>query len=45
MMKGGVPIRRLERPQEDRPYLTPALIDVTNAKDRPTPNCSARCSS
>jgi succinylglutamic semialdehyde dehydrogenase len=35
MMKGGVPIRRLERPQEDRPYLTPALIDVTNAKDRP----------
>ena len=35
MMKGGVPIRRLERPHEDRPYLTPALIDVTNAKDRP----------
>ena len=31
MMKGGVPIRRLERPVEDRPFLTPALIDVTNA--------------
>ncbi len=35
MMKGGKPIRRLERPHEDRPYLTPALIDVTDAKDRP----------
>jgi len=35
MMKGGIPIRRLERLNEDRPYLSPALIDVTNAKDRP----------
>ena len=35
MMKGGKPIRRLDRPFEDRPYLTPALIDVTDAKDRP----------
>ena len=35
MMKGGRPIRRLDRPFEDRPYLTPALIDVTDAKDRP----------
>jgi succinylglutamic semialdehyde dehydrogenase len=35
MMKGGSPIRRLERPQEDRPFLTPALIDVTDVKDRP----------
>jgi succinylglutamic semialdehyde dehydrogenase len=35
MMKGGKPIRRLERPHEDRPYLTPALIDVTDARDRP----------
>ena len=34
-MKGGKPIRRLERPHEDRPYLTPALIDVTDARDRP----------
>lgn len=35
MMKGGRPIRRLERPIEDRPFLTPALIDVTEARDRP----------
>jgi len=35
MIKGGKPIRRLDRPYEDRPYLTPALIDVTNVRDRP----------
>ena len=35
MMKGGTPIRRLDRPYEERPYLTPALIDVTDARDRP----------
>jgi succinylglutamic semialdehyde dehydrogenase len=35
MMKGGKPLKRLDRPSEERPYLTPALIDVTNAKDRP----------
>jgi succinylglutamic semialdehyde dehydrogenase len=35
MMKGGKPIRRLDRPYEDRPYLRPALIDVTDATDRP----------
>jgi len=35
MMKGGKAIRRLDRRLEDRPYLTPALIDVTNAKNRP----------
>jgi succinylglutamic semialdehyde dehydrogenase len=35
MMKGGKPIRRLDRPYEDRPYLTPALIDVTEARDVP----------
>ena len=35
MMKGGKPIRRLDRPYDDRPYLTPALIDVTDAKDIP----------
>ena len=34
MMKGGKPIRRLDRPFEERPYLTPALIDMTGAKDR-----------
>jgi succinylglutamic semialdehyde dehydrogenase len=35
MLKGGKPIRRLDRPFEDRPYLTPALIDVTDVKERP----------
>jgi len=35
MMKGGKPIRRLDRPYEDRPYLTPALIDVTDAQGIP----------
>jgi succinylglutamic semialdehyde dehydrogenase len=35
MMKGGKPLRRLDRASEDRPFLTPALIDVTDAKDRP----------
>ena len=34
MMKGGRPIRRLERPSEATPFLTPALIDMTEAKDR-----------
>jgi succinylglutamic semialdehyde dehydrogenase len=35
MMTGGKPLRRLDRPFEERPYLTPALIDVTDVKDRP----------
>lgn len=35
LMKGGKPIRRLDRPFEERPYLTPAVIDVTDVKDRP----------
>ena len=35
MIKGGRPLRRLDRPFEERPYLTPALIDVTEVKDRP----------
>ena len=35
VMKGGKPLRRLDRPFEERPYLTPALIDVTEVKDRP----------
>lgn len=35
LMKGGKPIRRLDRPYEERPYLTPALIDVTDVKERP----------
>ena len=35
MMKGGKPIRRLDRPFKDKPFLTPALIDVTDVRDRP----------
>lgn len=35
MMKGGRPIRRLDRQSPDLPFLTPALIDVTEIKDRP----------
>ena len=35
MMKGGKPLKRLDRPFEERPYLTPALIDVTEVTDRP----------
>ncbi len=35
MMKGGKPLRRLERPISDRPFLTPGLIDVTDVRDRP----------
>jgi succinylglutamic semialdehyde dehydrogenase len=33
--KGGKPIRQLERLSNDRPYLTPALIDVTDVEARP----------
>ncbi|MEO7564434.1 MAG: succinylglutamate-semialdehyde dehydrogenase [Sphingomicrobium sp.] len=35
MMRGGKPIRRLDWPIEGRPFLTPALIDVTDVEDRP----------
>lgn len=35
MMKGGKPLRRLDRPFPELSYLTPALIDVTEVKDRP----------
>jgi succinylglutamic semialdehyde dehydrogenase len=35
LMRGGRPVRRLDRPVEDRPFLTPALIDVTDIADRP----------
>jgi succinylglutamic semialdehyde dehydrogenase len=35
MMKGARPIRRLDRPNEARPFLTPALIDVTEVQRRP----------
>ncbi|MEO6225097.1 MAG: succinylglutamate-semialdehyde dehydrogenase [Sphingomicrobium sp.] len=35
MIKGGKPLRRLDRPVANRPFLTPALIDVTDVVDRP----------
>jgi succinylglutamic semialdehyde dehydrogenase len=35
MMKGGKPLCRLDRPTKDLPFLTPALIDVTDVHDRP----------
>ncbi len=33
MMKGGKPVRRLDRPVAERPFLTPAIIDVTDIAD------------
>ncbi|HYN46570.1 MAG TPA: succinylglutamate-semialdehyde dehydrogenase, partial [Allosphingosinicella sp.] len=33
--KGGRAIRRLDRKSNDRPFLTPALIDVTDVQKRP----------
>ncbi|MES2337611.1 MAG: succinylglutamate-semialdehyde dehydrogenase [Pseudomonadota bacterium] len=35
MTMGGRPIRHLERPIDDRPFLTPSLIDMTGASERP----------
>jgi succinylglutamic semialdehyde dehydrogenase len=35
LTKGGRPIKHLERPREDLPFLTPALIDVSEVRDRP----------
>ncbi len=35
MGKGGRAIRRLDRPKDDRPFLTPALIDSTDVERRP----------
>jgi succinylglutamic semialdehyde dehydrogenase len=35
MIKGGRPIRRLDRPVADKPFLTPAIIDVTDVAERP----------
>ncbi len=35
MSRGGRPIRHMQRPQEDRPFLTAAVIDVTEMNDRP----------
>ena len=35
MMKGAKPLRRLDRPTEELPFLTPALIDVSDVAERP----------
>ena len=34
MMKGGKPLRHLDRPSAERPFLTPAVIDVTEVRDK-----------
>lgn len=35
LMRGGRPIRHLERLADDRPFLVPAIIDMTNVAERP----------
>jgi succinylglutamic semialdehyde dehydrogenase len=35
MTTGGRPLKHLERLDEDKPFLSPALIDVTDVRDRP----------
>ena len=35
VLKGGRPLRHLVRPDPDRPFLSPAIIDVTDVADRP----------
>ena len=35
MMRGGRPLRHIERPVPDRPFLTPGLIDTTEMNERP----------
>lgn len=35
MSRGGRPLRHMERPFADLPFLTPGLIDVTEMNDRP----------
>jgi succinylglutamic semialdehyde dehydrogenase len=35
LTRGGRPIKHLERSADDRPFLTPAIIDVTDVRDRP----------
>jgi succinylglutamic semialdehyde dehydrogenase len=41
---GGRPMRHMERPIEARPFLTPGLIDMTDARESPISSCSARSS-
>lgn len=35
IMKGGIAIRHMAKPEADKPFLTPGLIDVTNVANRP----------
>ena len=35
MSAGGRPLRHMVRPIDDRPFLTPGIIDVTDISDRP----------
>jgi succinylglutamic semialdehyde dehydrogenase len=35
IIKGGRPLKHLDRPDEKKPFLTPAVIDVTNVQNRP----------
>ncbi len=35
MMRGGYPIKNLERPIDGRPFLSPAIIDMSASNDRP----------
>jgi succinylglutamic semialdehyde dehydrogenase len=35
LMKGGRPLRHLERPVAGRPFLTPGIVDMTDATERP----------
>jgi succinylglutamic semialdehyde dehydrogenase len=35
LTNGGRPIKHLERPVDSKPFLTPAIIDVTDVRDRP----------
>jgi succinylglutamic semialdehyde dehydrogenase len=35
MMRGGRPLRHMERPFDHKPFLTPGILDATDMKDRP----------
>jgi succinylglutamic semialdehyde dehydrogenase len=35
MIKGARPLKHLDRPTPEKPFLTPAIIDVTEVRDRP----------
>jgi len=35
MMRGGKPIRHLQRTADDKPFLRPGILDVTGMNDRP----------